>query len=77
MDLGGVYISPITEGGGAYGCSPKWGGCIGLQAKLGWVGIWWPKATDFVHPPPQDDFDSFPKVMQVTLKKKRKKNYFS
>ena len=36
------------------------GGCIGLLAKLGagvgGVGIWWPKAADFVHPPPQDDF---------------------
>ena len=29
----------------------KGGGGIRLQAKLGGVVIWWPKAADFVHPP--------------------------
>ena len=27
---GGVYISPLTEGRVAYGCSQKWGGVLGF-----------------------------------------------
>ena len=47
---GGVHMVAVKNGGGVLGCKQNWGG----------VGIWWPKAADFVHPPPQDDFDSFP-----------------
>ena len=57
---GGVYFGPLEKGGGVEGGSEKWGGFTRLCHKMGGVGIWRPKAADFVHPPPSDVFDSFP-----------------
>ena len=60
LGLGGVYFGPLEKGGGVEGGSEKWGGFTRLCHKMGGVGIWRPKAADFVHPPPEDVFDSFP-----------------